>query len=167
MKERSKKKGETIAEYLCALHTLLVSCSIANADEQHCALANQLEVTLAQYSVAQTLSSADKISARLMTNMTLHTVSNYYITPRSLVFCLPQCLEIQNDVFVVYKKSLKKHCTWCPKIEMMDGSVKKSSILVHKDNTPAGKANTPTQQIQFREVTYAVFARCDLLTGLV
>ncbi len=39
-----QKDGETVAEYLCALRALLVSCNIASADEQRRALANQLVV---------------------------------------------------------------------------------------------------------------------------
>ncbi len=39
-----QKDGEMVAEYLCALCALLVSCNIASAGEQHRALANQLVV---------------------------------------------------------------------------------------------------------------------------
>ncbi|MCP4539177.1 MAG: hypothetical protein GY832_18730, partial [Chloroflexi bacterium] len=39
---RRQNEGETVAEYLCALRTLLVDCHIPSADEQHRAIANQL-----------------------------------------------------------------------------------------------------------------------------
>ncbi len=41
---RRQKDGETVAEYLSALWTLLVDCHIPSADEQHRAIANQLVV---------------------------------------------------------------------------------------------------------------------------
>ncbi len=50
-----QKESETVAEYLCVLRAILVNCSIVSADEQHCALANQLVVSCCNKDTLQKL----------------------------------------------------------------------------------------------------------------